>query len=134
MCNISLLSVSRLAKNQSHFFFWHFLDLQKKIQGHVPKFHQRGYWFILQIQRALPLIQPLLKYSDQKSYREWYGESQSWVKMSKGHDPNPWFSGITFFSGLALCSLQIKKRSFMGCLFFVIIFYADFSTFFHFGR
>ena len=48
----------------------------------------------------------------------------------KGHDPNSWFSGITFFSGLALCSLQIKKWSLMGCLFFD----ADFSTFFHFGR
>ena len=50
--------------------------------------------------------------------------------LQKGHDPNPWFSGITFFSGLALWSLQIKKRSLMGCLFFD----ADFSTFFHFGR
>merc|ERR1712219_104576 len=45
---------------------------------------------------------------------------------NKGHDPNPWFSGINFFSGLALWSLQIKKRSLMGCLFFD----ADFSTFF----
>ena len=52
------------------------------------------------------------------------------IKKYKGHDPNLWFSGITFFSGLALCSLQIKKRSLMGCLFFD----ADFSTFFHFGR
>jgi len=52
------------------------------------------------------------------------------LEKLKGHDPNPWFSGITFFSGLALCSLQIKKRSLMGCLFFD----ADFSTFFHFGR
>jgi len=51
-------------------------------------------------------------------------------KKRKEHDPNPWFSGITFFSGLALCSFQIKKRSLMGCLFFD----ADFSTFFHFGR
>ena len=51
-------------------------------------------------------------------------------KVCKGHDPNPWFSGITFSSGLALWSFQIKKWSLMGCLFFD----ADFSTFFHFGR
>ena len=49
---------------------------------------------------------------------------------TKGNDSNPWFSGITFFAGLALWSLQIKKRSLMGSLFFD----ADFSTFFHFGR
>ena len=57
-------------------------------------------------------------------------EISTFQKNLKGHDPNPWFSGITFFSGLALWSLQIKKRSLMGCLFFD----ADFSTFFHFGR
>ena len=50
--------------------------------------------------------------------------------INEGHDPNPLFSGITFFSGLSLWSLQIKKRSLMGCLFFD----ADFLTFFHFGR
>eukprot|EP00493_Phyllostaurus_siculus_P021571 UN21899 len=48
------------------------------------------------------------------------------VKNHKGHDPNPWFSGITFFSGLAPWSLQIKKRGLMGCL----IFDPDFLTFF----
>ena len=58
------------------------------------------------------------------------GRFQHLAYFRKGHDPNPWFSGITFFSGLALWSLQIKKRSLMGCLFFD----ADFSTFFHFGR
>ena len=46
--------------------------------------------------------------------------------FKKGHDPNPWFSGITFFSGLAPWSPQIKKQSLMGFLFFD----ADFLTFF----
>ena len=49
-------------------------------------------------------------------------------KIRKGHDPDPCSSGITFFSGLALWSLQIKKRSLMGCLFFD----ADFFDFFLF--
>ena len=44
----------------------------------------------------------------------------------KGYDSNPWFSEITFFSGLALWSLQTEKRSLMWCLFFN----ADFLTFF----
>ena len=52
-------------------------------KGHVPKINERGYWYTLWIQGALPLTQPLLKYFDQKSYREWYGTSQNWVKMTK---------------------------------------------------
>ena len=46
-------------------------------KGHVPKINERGYWYTLWIQGALPLTQPLLKYFDQKSYREWYGRSQN---------------------------------------------------------
>ena len=45
------------------------------------------------------------------------------IKIHKGHDPNPWFSGIILFSGWVLWSLQIKKRSLMGCLFFMLIFW-----------
>ena len=66
-----------------------------------------------------------------ETQKVWAAEKEHFQKYSfKGHDPNLCFSGITFFSGLALCSLQMKKRSLMGCLFFD----ADFSTFFHFGR
>ena len=52
----------------------------------------------------------------------------NFCKEQKGYDPNGWFSGITFFSGLALWSFQIKTRSLVGCLFLD----ADFSTFFSF--
>ena len=38
--------------------------------------------------------------------------------VDKGYDPNSCFSGITFFSGLSLWTLQFEKRSLMGCLFF----------------
>ena len=44
----------------AHFFF----------QGDVPKMNERGYRFILRIQRDVPSTQTLLKYFDQKSYRE----------------------------------------------------------------
>ena len=56
---------------------------RSRLEGHVPKTNERGYWYTLRIQRALPLIQTLLKYFDQKSYREWYGTSENWVKMGK---------------------------------------------------
>ena len=39
-------------------------------EGDLPKIDERGYWFILEIQRALPLTQTLLEYFDQNSYRE----------------------------------------------------------------
>ena len=69
-------------------------------------------------------------YRGQKVLRNSVGANRSHLKAffekQKEHDPNPWFSGITFFSGLASWSFQIKKRSLMGCLFFD----ADFLTFF----
>ena len=60
-----------------------FQVVEKSAQGRIPKINERGYWYTLWIQGALPLTQPLLKYFDQKSYREWYGTSENWVKMSK---------------------------------------------------
>ena len=41
-------------------------NLFQPIEGHVPKINEKGYWYTLEIQRALPLTQPLLKYFDQK--------------------------------------------------------------------
>ena len=47
-----------------------------------------------------------------------YKDSLYAVFTLKGHDPDSWFSGITFFSGLAPWSLQIKKTQLDGMLIF----------------
>ena len=66
-------------------------------------------------------IRPLevfwIPYQCQKARVSLWQKVLFWT-ANKGNDPNPWFSGITSFSRLALWSLQIKKRSSMGCLFF----------------
>ena len=51
--------LSKLYLPTKTLFFQVFQHFRRK--GHVPKINERGYWYTLQIQRALPLKQSILQ-------------------------------------------------------------------------